>query len=199
MLTEKQTIADGFCKFFSSAANCLKKTIFPLTEITWGAKPTKVSFIRQQFSFKTVSGKEVLKHLKKLNRKSAMGLDEIPPLFLKDTAYIISKPLAHILNCSLVSGVLSNDFKRARVVPVYKSSPHDNFDNYRPISVLPVISKILEKCVHSQLIEHLEKNNLLLKISLAFVNIDLQNLQRYGSLIKYVDKWMVVCLQAPVM
>ena len=51
-----------------------------------------------------------------------MGLDEIPPLFLKDTAYVISKPLAHIINCSLMSGVVLNDFKRARVVPVYKSS-----------------------------------------------------------------------------
>ena len=62
MLTEKQSIADGFCQFFSSAANRLKRTTFPLTEITWRAKPTKVSFIRQQFSFKTVSD-EVLKHL----------------------------------------------------------------------------------------------------------------------------------------
>ena len=75
-LTEKESIADGFCKFFSSAANRLKRTTFPLTEITWRAKLTKVSFIRQQFSFKTVSEKEILKHLKKLNQKSAMGLDD---------------------------------------------------------------------------------------------------------------------------
>ena len=63
MLTEKQIIADGFCQFFSAAANCLKRTTFPLSEITWRTKPTKVTFIRQQFSFKTVSGEEVLKHL----------------------------------------------------------------------------------------------------------------------------------------
>ena len=137
LLTEKQSIADGFCKFFSSTANRSKETTFPLTEITWRAKPTKVSFIRQQFNFNTVSDEEVLKHLKKLNRKSAMGLDKIPPLFLKDTAYVISKPLAHIINCSLMSGVVPSDLKRARVVPVNKSSAHDNFDNYRPISVLP--------------------------------------------------------------
>ena len=78
-LTEKQSIADGFCQFFSLAANHLKRTTFPLTEITWRVKPTKASLIREHFSFKTVSNEEVLKHLKKLNRKSAMGLDEIPP------------------------------------------------------------------------------------------------------------------------
>ena len=168
LLTEKQSIADGFCQFFSSATNHLKRTTFPLTEITCRAKPTKVSLIRQQFSFKTVSDEELLKHLKKLYRKSAMGLDEIPPLFLKDTGYIISKLLARIMNCSLLSGVVPNDFKRARVIPVYKSSAHDNFDNYQPISVLPAISKILEKCVHSQLIEHLEKNNLLSQNQFGF-------------------------------
>ena len=98
-----------------------------------------------------------------------MGLDEKPPLFLQDTAYVISKPLAHIINCSLMSGVVPNDFKRARVVPVYKSSAHDNFDNFRSISVLPAISKILEKCVHSQLIENLEKNNLLSQNQFGFL------------------------------
>ena len=60
-----------------------------------------------------------------------------------------------------MGGDVPKNFKRARVVPVYKSSAHDNFDNYRPISVLHAISKTLEKCVHSQLMEHLEKNNLL--------------------------------------
>ena len=59
-----------------------------------------------------------------------------------------------------MSGAVPNDFKRVIVVPVYQSSAHDNFDNYQLISVLPAISKILEKCVHSQLMEHLEKNNL---------------------------------------
>ena len=111
MLAEKQSFADGFCQFFSSAANCLKRTTFLLTEITWREKPTKVSFIRQQFSFKTVSDKEVLKHLKKLNRKSAICLHKIPPLLLKDTAYVFSKPLSHIIDCSLMSGVVPNDFK----------------------------------------------------------------------------------------
>ena len=67
-----------------------------------------------------------------------------------------------------MSGVVPNNFKRARVVPVYMSSTHDSFDNYQPISVLPAISKILEKCVHSKLIEHLEKNNLLSQNQFAF-------------------------------
>ena len=52
ILTEKQSIADGFCKFFSSAANRLKKTTFPLTEITCRTKPTKVSFTTRSTCYK---------------------------------------------------------------------------------------------------------------------------------------------------
>ena len=120
-----------------------------------------------------------------------MGLDEIPCLFLKDTTYVISKPLAHIIYCSLMSGVVPNNFKRARVVPVWKSVVHDHFDNYQLISMLPAISKILEKCVHLQLIEHLEKNNLLSQNQFGFC--------KYRSLVRYIDQWMLVCLQAPFM
>ena len=60
-----------------------------------------------------------------------------------------------------MSAVVPNNFERAKVVPVYKSSAHDNFDNYQLISMLPAISKILEECVNSQLIEDPGKNNLL--------------------------------------
>ena len=67
-----------------------------------------------------------------------------------------------------MSGVVPNDLKRARAVPVYKSSVHDNFDTYRPISMLPAMSKILEKCVHSQLIKHLERNNLMSQNQFGF-------------------------------
>ena len=122
-----------------------------------------------------------------------MGLDEIPPLFLKNTGYIISKLLAHI------SGVVPNDFKRTRVVPVYKSSAHGNFDSYQPISVLPAISKILEKCVHSKLIEHLEKNNLLSQNQLGFRKYRSIELAAAWFTDQTVDQRMLVFLQAPFM
>lgn len=167
-LTDKQSIANAFCKFFSTISNRLKKQAFPLTQISWRSPPTKVNFIKEQFSFRIVSENEVFKHLKKLNRKCAVGLDEIPSLFLKDIAPVIAKPLTHIINCSLLSGVVPDEFKQARVVPIYKSGSRKNFDNYRPISILPAISKVLEKCVHSQIMDHLESNNLLSQNQFGF-------------------------------
>ena len=112
-----------------------------------------------------VTDKEVLKHLQGLKRKCAVGLDNIPASFLKDTKYVISKPLAHIINCSLKSGIVPSDFKQARVAPIYKSADRVN---YRPISILPAVSKILEKCVHRQLMDHIETHQLLSQFQFGF-------------------------------
>ena len=78
--------------------------------------------------------------MKELKRNSAVGLDEIPPSYLKDIAFVIAKPLTHIIDCSLISGIFPAELARAKVTPIFKSSSKESFDNYRPISVLPAIS-----------------------------------------------------------
>ena len=69
--------------------------------------------------------------------------------------------MAHIINRSLASGIVPTEFKCGKVVPIYKSGNQTDIDNYRPITILPAISKVLEKCVYSQTMSYLEQNNLL--------------------------------------
>ena len=104
---------------------------------------------------------EVRKHLKSLNRKKAEGLDDIPSCVLKDCAQELAPPLAHLINISLTTGIIPNELKIAKIVPIYKDGKKSEFTNYRPISVLPVISKILEKCVHAQFVDYLESHKFL--------------------------------------
>ena len=113
------------------------------------------------FQLKSVSDVEIPSHLKKLKRNCATGLDDVPACFLKDTAYVIAKPSTHVINLSLSTVIVPNELKAARVNPVFKTGETHKFDNYRPISILPVISKIFEKCVHNQLMNYLESNKLL--------------------------------------
>eukprot|EP00795_Rhopilema_esculentum_P006635 gene6635-12175_t len=89
------------------------------------------------------------------------GLDNLPSCYLKDIAYVLAKPLTHVINLSLQSGTFPTDLKKARVAPIHKSGARNVFDNYIPISVLPVIFKVFEKCVHAQITNHLESNKLL--------------------------------------
>ena len=67
----------------------------------------------------------------------------------------IYRPLTFSINLSLSSGVFPDDCKIARVVPLFKAGSRDDPNNYRPVSILPVISKILEKVVHDQLYDSL--------------------------------------------
>ena len=76
--------------------------------------------------------------------------------------------LAFIINLSFRSGMFPNDWKTAKVVPLHKSGPSDTFGNYRPISILPIVSKIIEKIVHNRLIAFLNKHDLLSKSQFGF-------------------------------
>ena len=145
----KQTIANGFSYHFSTTVETLKEKLSLLKSTIW-AQPVPDRYdVNSIFKFVHVSVPTVMKHLKSLNRKKATGLGEIPPCFLKDGARYIAKPLAHIINRSLASGIVPTEFKCGKVVPIYKFGNQTDIDNYRPITILPAISKVLEKCVYS--------------------------------------------------
>ena len=83
--------------------------------------------------------------------KKATGLDGISARFLKEGASVIAPTVKFLVNLSLCTGIVPCDWKMARVVPLYKSGGHESMDNYRAISILPVMSKIMEKAVNVQL------------------------------------------------
>ena len=90
--------------------------------------------------------------LKSLNSHKAQGSDEIPPCLLKGCRTDIAGPLTAIINKSLHTGQVPSSFKHAHVCPLYKAGDATIGSNYRPVSLLPVISKVLEKVVHRQLV-----------------------------------------------
>ena len=130
-------------------------------DFIWRYPRNRKHFTDKKFKFKYISKIFVENELKQLNRKKSAGLDNFPPKLLKDSASSISKPLAHIINLSINTSMVPNEWKNAKIIPVYKSGTHSQFGNYRPISVLSCFSKILEKAIHQQLITYLEENKLL--------------------------------------
>ena len=165
---DKQVIANGFSYHFFTTAAILKEKLSLLKSTVW-AQPVPDKYnTNSVFKFAHVSVPTVMKHLKSLNRKKATGLDDIPPCLLKDGATHIAKPLAHVINRSLATGIVPTEFKCGKIVPIYKSGNQTDIDNYRPITILPTISKVLEKCVYSQTIFYLEQNKLLLNQQFGF-------------------------------
>jgi hypothetical protein len=97
-----------------------------------------------------------------------MDLDGISTNLIKTIATEISVPLAHVFNLSLTTGVFPSRLKTSRIVPIFKSGDPEICYNYQPISLLSSLSKILEKMVSIQLVNHLDRNNLLYENQFGF-------------------------------
>ena len=115
-----------------------------------------------------ISQEEVYTELCNLKESKSTGLDTIPSRVLKISASIIAPSITCIFNLSLKKGIFVDEWKKAWVLPIYKSGNRHNRENYRPISILPVISKILERCVFNQLYNFLNENSLLSKHQFGF-------------------------------
>lgn len=104
---------------------------------------------------------EILKIIKGLKNRSAPGKDGLTNIILKNNVHSLLKPLTHVMNLSLSSGKFPDDWKIASVVPIHKDGPKSSPANFRPISLLPVLSKILEKLVNKRLSNYIEQNKIL--------------------------------------
>ena len=87
---------------------------------------------------------------------------------MKQISKHIIKPLTYIFNQSLTTGVIPDDLKIALVTPIYKANGKEEFSNYRPISVLPCFSKILEKIIYKRVLKYLDKHNMLFQGQYGF-------------------------------
>ena len=120
------------------------------------------------FSLKEVTTEYVDKMLGELNITKATGLDGIGARFLKDASPVIAPYITHIINLSLRSGDVPIDFKHAKVTPIYKKGIKSDPSNYRPVSILSVISKVFERVVHDQLYDYINSNNLFYDMQSGF-------------------------------
>lgn len=115
---------------------------------------------------------------------SAAGHDNISAFLVKQVKEHILQPLVHILSLSLKTGIVPDDLKLAKVIPLFKADDPCCFNNYRPISILPCFSKILEKIVYKRMLNHLNSNAILYKHQYGFR----KNHSTYMALLHLIDK-----------
>ena len=120
------------------------------------------------FKLKPCETNEVLKLLQKLDPNKATGLDSIPCKLLKEAADVIAEPLTLIFNTSILKGRIPNDWKLAKVYPIHKGKDKTNPNNYRPISIISPVAKVMEKVIYDQLYEYLHARQLLSKYQSGF-------------------------------
>ena len=108
---------------------------------------------REKFKLRNITELESLSILKELGNTTASGMDGIDAVSLKAIATHIYKPLTHLVNLSISSKKIANKWKLAKIIPLHKGKGKSKLDpsSYRPISLLPVLSKITERAVQKQL------------------------------------------------
>ena len=158
ILTEKKDIANKFNNFFTNIGPSLASKI-PAT----GNKTYK-AFLNtpctHNFTFSAINESDVIKAIDKLPSNTSSGVDGISPILLKHIKHEISKPVTLILNQCLTMGIFPDILKIAKMVPIYKSNDENIFHNYRPISILPALSKVFEKIISNQTYAYFDDHNM---------------------------------------
>jgi len=134
---------------------------------------------------------EVISLTKSLKGKPTAGDDDIPENLLQQCMQLIKGPLARIYNLSLNSGVFPDIWKTTKVKPLYKKGYKYEMKNYRPVSIIPVFTKLLERLIYNRIISFLYENKILSEAQNGFrigKSIDTAVQSFIGRIQKALDK-----------
>ena len=149
--TDEQVLASKFNNFYKDKVEKIKRSIDttqPSEEFDIGA--------RDIFSFNTVTYQEVVKHINSLSNSGAEGLDKISNKIIKDAKWILSPIIANIVNNCIYKGFFPERWKEGKINVTYKKGSRHEMANYRPVTILCSLSKILEKIMFGQITGFLE-------------------------------------------
>lgn len=139
-------IANLFASHFSSVySNSSNPVLHSVINSSSGVSLGRIKFTERQ----------VLNKIKRLDALKGAGPDKVPPLFVKRCGKYLALPLCLIINRSFEDGVFPDEWKKARIVPVYKKGEQNNVKNYRPISILSCFSKLCESLLCPIITQHM--------------------------------------------
>ena len=157
-ITDPQEICNRFNEFFVGIGPEWANNINTENKDVFNAYITKRTLT--SFTFTIINQEEAKRGISSLKAKTSCGIDGISVKFLKFLSPALAKPLAIIINQSLATGIFPTKLKIAKVLPLYKKEDPTLMDNYRPVSLLPSISKVFEKIVFNQLYKYFQDNKL---------------------------------------
>ena len=164
---DSDKITNYMCEFFTNIAKNLQNKITDLPKIFC----TTSQIFKDFYTAKGITPKSrkffhvtedfVYKELRKLNPCKSTGVDGIKARFLKDGAYELKGIITYLVNLSIDTHTVPDELKFAIVKPLFKKNSRLDVGNYRPVSILPIISKILERAIYVQIEAYLKENKLL--------------------------------------
>ena len=157
--TSKEEISNIMNSFFCSVGKDLASKIDP-TPNPLISGDYNVNKENVKFEFRSIKVWEIREAFANVKSSKSFGFDGISSYFMKIALPFIENSLALLFNTSMETSKFPVLWKIARVTPIYKEGERTDKSNYRPISVLPVISRLFEKLISNQLHQHMGKNYL---------------------------------------
>ena len=140
---------------------------------------------KAKFHFKTIELKDIRDAFAKVKPAKSFGTDNISSYFMTLALPYIENSLAFLFNTSIETSQFPDSWKVARITPIFKDGGRTEKSNYRPISVLPVISKLFEKLVFNQLYQYMKENGLFTSDQSGFLRLH----STLTCLLKMSDDW----------
>ena len=163
VLEDNEDMVSKFNSHFSTIADRLRSTlpyivhnIDKLLNFVQSKKDPNVSF-----EIPPITSTQVIFYLKEISPSKASGIDNISARFLRMAASVIAPSIARLINHSFEVGVFPSRWKTAKVTPLHKGGGLDDVSSYRLSSVLPVLSKVIERHIHVALYNYLIDNQLI--------------------------------------
>ena len=168
-LTDNSSIADAFNSFFATIGEKLAKNVDSLDASNHYLQyMKKLNLTMTSMYITPVSEEEVLKIIMSLDPHKAAGIDDFHVKSIKNSIPYTLKALTYVYNSSFSQSTVPDKLKISKVIPIYKKKEAFLPGNYRPISLLSMFDKILEKLMYARLYPFLTKNNLLYEYQFGF-------------------------------
>lgn len=159
-VTDDNKLANDFNNHFINIGIEMQTKITKHSEITQSKYDT-VQHNPATMFLQPVTEEEVMREIGTLKSNCATGPDNISSRVIKYCKEQLCKPLVHLINIIFQSGKFPSNLKTSIVTPVYKAKAHNDIGNYRPISIISNIAKIVEKCIKSRLLSFFQKHKIL--------------------------------------
>ena len=164
-ISDPKQVANKFNDFFLNVADKLNSKITKKNNKfqDYLKNPNK-----SRFFLKETTPDEIVKIIKKLDSKKSSDIFNISPDIVKLSDQVVADALCILFNRSIREGIFPDTLKMAKVIPLHKGDSVLSVANYRPISLLPIFSKIIERLIYDQFIEFINKHNILSELQFGF-------------------------------
>ena len=159
-ITEGKDIANGFCNFYCKVGPDLAGKIPAVQDRDF--KSYLGEKVKEDLIWRPTTPAEIEHLCRGLESGKGMGWDGVSPKVIKAVATELAGSLSRLYNCCMREGYYPPCFKVARVVPIFKAEDQTKYSNYRPVSVLPVLSQIFERVLKARLVEFIDKHKVII-------------------------------------